>query len=272
MLFALLNGCQLNTSQNKTSVLTFAYRVASKVAICQEKVYYRSAYFTISYHMPGAEHRPGQPRLIPNFQQFEPVGTGTARLGSGERRGSDLSGNAVMPPLVMNLVRLMEQARQEVLRRGSIEFYPPFWMYNKIAEITNDYSPHWRRRVLSGALEQEGINTGNIDIRPELSDQDLDERQLFFGDIAKAYGITAYSQFTPRQKHRFREELREDIREFNIGNVILNKQQRKVLVYIATATNIPINPDQETYHYYTVLQQPDITEKERKEDRRYFTW
>jgi hypothetical protein len=33
------------------------------------------------------EARPGQPRLIPNFQQFEPVGTGTAGLGSGERRG-----------------------------------------------------------------------------------------------------------------------------------------------------------------------------------------
>ena len=35
MLFLLLDGCQLNTSQNRYNVLTFALTVASKVAICQ---------------------------------------------------------------------------------------------------------------------------------------------------------------------------------------------------------------------------------------------
>jgi hypothetical protein len=271
MLFALLNGCQLNTSQNKTSVLTFTYRVASKLAIVNEMCFNCTAYFTISYHMP-IEARPGQPRLIPNFQQFEPVGTGTARLGSGERRGNVQQGGAVMHPLARNLIGLMEQARQARERRGFTEFYPPFWMYDKISYMVIDYSPDWRRRVLSGALEREGINTSNIDVRPELSDQDLEEREQFFRGIAKAYGIAAYSQFTPRQKNVFRDELRKNIRNLNIGNVTLTEQQRVVLQHIAEATNTPINPEQETYHYYTVLQQPDITEEEMREDPRYGTW
>jgi hypothetical protein len=216
--------------------------------------------------MPGERYLPSQPA----FQQFK---AGLPGLGSGERRESVQQGGAVMHPLALELVRLMEQARQKVLRRSEYsQFHPPFWMYDKISYMVIDYSPHWRRRVLSGALEREGINTDDIDVRPELSDQDLEARQQFFSGIATAYGIAAYQQFTPMQKNQFREELRGDIREFNIGNVTLTEQQRVVLQHIAEATNTPINPEQETYHYYTVLQQPDITEEEMREDPRYGTW
>src|SRR5207245_3297819 len=138
----------------------------------------------------------------------------------------------------------------------------------------NDYSPFWRSYFKSEGgkrfARQEGLDP-YINLRSEISDEGLEERQQFFGDIATAYGIAAYRQFTPRQKHRFREILREDITNFNIGNVTLNEQQRELLTQIATANNKPIDPDQAEYHYYTVLTQPDITEKEMEEDPRYFT-
>lgn len=76
----------------------------------------------------------------------------------------------------------------------------------------------------------------------------------------------------PRQKDRFREELRDQIRVENIGNVTLNEHQRQVLTQIAQATETPVNPDQETYHFYTVLKQPEITEEEMEQDQRYSTW
>ena len=222
------------------------------------------------------EARPGQARPfgLPNFQQFGERSTpGTPGYRSGERRGSIQQGGAVMPPLARNLIGLLEQERQRVLSRSEYsQFSPQWWMFNKILEVGNDYSPHWRRRVLSGELEKEGIDVGNINVRPELSDQELDQRQRFFTDIQTAYGIAAYPQFTPKQKNRFREELREEIRDFNIGNVTLTEQQRVVLQHIAAATNTPIDPHQETYHYYTVLQQPDITKAEMRADPRYSAW
>ena len=188
-----------------------------------------------------------------------------------EGSGGDLSRNGPMSPIAANLVRLMYQAQEARQAQGYTEFYPQWWMYTTSYEIISEYSPSWRRRVLSGALETEGITTDTIDVRPELSDQDLEARQQFFRDIFTAYGIAAYSQFTPRQKDRFREILREDITEFNIGNVTLNEQQRELLTHIGIATNTPIDPDQETYHYYTVLTQPEITEEEMELDPRYDT-
>src|SRR6266496_983698 len=154
--------------------------------------------------MRGVEGRPGQEA----HQQSE---AGLPGNSSGERRGSDQSKNTLTSPLAANLVRLMEQARQAIERRGFTEFYPPFWMYDKIGEVIGDYSPHWRRRVINEkeALQKEGIDTDNINLRPELSDEELEERQQFFWDIQRAYGIAAYSQFAPRQKNVFREELQQ---------------------------------------------------------------
>src|SRR6266536_2251161 len=79
---------------------------------------------------------------------------------------------------------------------------------------------------------QQAIETDNINLRPELSDEELEERQQFFWDIQRAYGIAAYSQFAPRQKNVFREELQQDRRELNIGNVTLSEPQRQVLIQI----------------------------------------
>jgi hypothetical protein len=192
-----------------------------------------------------------------------------------ESTGSDLARNAPMPPIAANLVRLMEQAREERQRQGYTEFYPHWWMYTKSYEVVAEYSPAWRRRVQSEGFQRfaqnAGINIEDINLRSEISDEELEARQQFFRDIFTAYGIAAYQEFTPRQKDRFREILREDITEFNIGNVTLNEQQRELLTHIGIATSTPIDPDQETYHYYTVLTQPDITEEEMKQDPRYDT-
>jgi len=194
----------------------------------------------------------------------------------GETSGSDSSKNVVITPIAANLVRLMAQARQDVERRGSTEFYPQWWMYDKISQVVSFNSPHWRRRVQSEEFQRFaqrlGINTSNINLRSEISDEELEERQHFFRDIATAYGIAAYSQFTPRQKDQFREELREEITELNFGNVTLNEQQRELLRDITTATNTPFNPNYEEYHFATVLNKPDITEEEMQEDPRYDTW
>lgn len=234
--------------------------------------------------MPNIEGRPAQP-IQPVLQKFDaglPGGAGRPTQpnllqAGGERRQNTLSGGAVMSPLVANLVGLMEQAQQARERRGLFtEFYPQFWMYDKIVEVAGDYSPSWRRYVQSEegsrSLREEGINPDNINTRDEISDAGLEERQQFFSDIATAYGIAAYDQFTPRQKNRFREILRNDITVLNIGDVTLNEHQRIVLSQIATTTNTPIDPTQETYHYYTILQQPNITEKEMEQDPRYNTW
>jgi len=204
----------------------------------------------------GAEQRSGQEQFV-------------------ESTGSDLARNTPLPPIAANLVRLMEQAREERQEQGYTEFYPQWWMYTKGLELVNDYSPYWRRRVQSEGFQRlaqkEGIHVEDINLRSEISDEGLEERQQFFRDIATAYGIAAYAEFTPRQKNRFREELREDIQDLNIGNVTLNEQQRELLTQIGTATNTPIDPDQEEYHYYTVLTQPDITEEEMENDPRYNT-
>src|SRR5207248_3133907 len=140
--------------------------------------------------MRGVEGRPGQEA----YQQFK---AGLPGNTSGERRGSDQSKNTLISPLAANLIQLMEQARQARERRGFTEFYPPFWMYDKISNIVNDYSPHWRRRVISEkeTLQEEGISTDNINLRPELSDEELEVRQQFFCDIQLAHGIAAYPQF-----------------------------------------------------------------------------
>ena len=219
--------------------------------------------------MRGVEGSPGQEA----YQQFK---AGLPGNSSGERRGSDHSKNTLTSPLAANLVSLMEQARQNVLQRGSSEFYPQFWMYDKISGIVNDYSPDWRRRVQSEGFrrfaQRTGINIHDINLRSELSDNELEERQQFFRDIANAYGIAAYLQFTPMQKDQFRGELRENIRYSDIANVTLTEQQRVVLQYIASATDTPVDPDQEKYSFDTVLTQPEITEEEMLKDPRYDTW
>src|SRR5258708_28540974 len=102
----------------------------------------------------------------------------------GETSGSDQSKNTVISPLAANLVRLMEQARLARERRGFAEFYPPFWMYDKIDMISQDYSPEWRIHVQSEGFksfaQRAGINTDTINLRNELSDDELVERQQFF--------------------------------------------------------------------------------------------
>ena len=219
--------------------------------------------------MRGVEGRPGQEA----HQQFK---AGLPGNSGGERGGSDQSKKTVISPLAANLISLMEQARQNVLQRGSSEFYPQFWMYDKISSIINDYSPDWRRRVQSEGFrrfaERTGINIDDINLRSELSDNELEERQQFFRDIATAYGIAAYSQFTLMQKDQFRGELRENIRYSNIANVTLTEQQRVVLQHIASATDTPVDPYQEEYCFDTVLIQPEITEEEMLIDPRYDTW
>lgn len=167
--------------------------------------------------------------FTPNGEQF------------AESTGSDLARNTPLPPIAANLVRLMEQAREARQEQGLSEFYPQWWMYTNIVEVT---------------AEMGGRNGVVFDA-------------LF--DVSRAYGITAYSQFTPRQKDQFRENLRLDIRDLNIGSVTLNEHQREILTHIGTATNTPIDPDQAEYHYATILTQPDITEEEMEQDPRYNT-
>ena len=160
----------------------------------------------------------------------------------GETSGSRESRNTVIPPLAANIVRLMEQAQEGVRRRGFTEFYPQFWMYDKILEVSVEM----------------GIR--NAEVRNAIA------------DVSTAYGIAAYPQFTPRQKDQFRTNLRQDIQTLNIGSVALNGQQRELLQHLTTATNTPINPDQAEYDYNTVLAQPEITEEEMAKDPRYNTW
>jgi hypothetical protein len=194
----------------------------------------------------------------------------------GEPSESGQQENAVINPIAANLVRLMEQARQARERRGFTEFYPPFWMYDRIGLVVAEYSPSWRRRVQSEEFQRfaqkEGINIDDINLRSEISDEGLEERQQFFSSIQLAYGIVAYPQFTPCQKNVFREELRETIRISNTGNVNLNEPQRELLTQIAIATKTAIDPDQGMYDFDTVLKQPEITKEEMLENPRYDTW
>ncbi len=160
----------------------------------------------------------------------------------GERSGNSESRNTVIPPLSTNIVRLMEQAREGVRRRGFTEFYPQFWMYDKILEVS-----------------------------VEMGDRNAEVRNAI-ADVSTAYGIAAYPQFTPRQKDQLRKNLWQDVRTLNIGSITLNEQQRELLQHIATATNTPIDPDQTEYDYSTVLTQPEITKEEMAKDPRYNTW
>ncbi|SRR6266487_688828 len=160
----------------------------------------------------------------------------------GERSGSGEARSTVIPPLAANMVRLMEQAREGVRRRGFTEFYPQFWMYDKILEVSVE------------------MGKRNAEVRNAIA------------DVSTAYGIAAYPQFTPRQKDQLRTNLRRDIRTLHMGSVTLNKQQRELLQHVATATNTPIDPDQAAYDYHTVLTQPEITKEEMAKDPRYNTW
>jgi hypothetical protein len=160
----------------------------------------------------------------------------------GERSGSGEARNTVIPPLAANIVRLMEQAREGVRRRGFTEFYPQFWMYDKILEVS-----------------------------VEMGDRNAEVRNAI-ADVSTAYGIAAYPQFTPRQKDQLRTNLRQDIRRLHIGSVTLNEQQRELLQHIATATSTPIDPDQTEYEYTTILAQLEITAEEMERDPRYNTW
>jgi hypothetical protein len=160
----------------------------------------------------------------------------------GERSGSGESRNTVIPPLAANIVRLMEQAREGVRRRGFTEFYPQFWMYDKILEVSVE------------------MGNRNAEVRNAIA------------DVSTAYGIAAYPQFTPRQKDQLRTNLWRHIRTLHVESVTLNGQQRELLYHIATATNTPIDPDQTAYEYNTVLTQPEITQEEMEQDRRYNTW
>ena len=171
----------------------------------------------------------------------------------------------------------MEQARLARERRGFAEFYPPFWMYDKIDMISQDYSPEWRIHVQSEGFksfaQRAGINTDTINLRNELSDDELVERQQFFRVVQWVYGIAAYPQFTPAQKNEFREELRRSIERGIIPDQLTPTElQRQLLTDITTATGTPFNSDQEEYHVSTVLNQPEITEEEILEDPRYDTW
>ncbi len=220
--------------------------------------------------MRGVEGRPGQEA----HQQFK---AGLPGNSSGERKESDQSKNALISPLAANLVRLMEQARQERERRGFTDFYPPFWMYDRIDIVRQDYSPKWRIHVQSEEFkrfaQREGINTDNINSRNELSDEELVERQQFFKVTQWVYGIAAYPQFTPAQKNEFRKELRRATELCIIPDHLTPTElQRQLLTDITTATNTLFNPDQEEYHVSTVLNQPEITEEEMLEDPRYGTW
>jgi len=158
-----------------------------------------------------------------------------------EINGSDLSRNTPIPPIAANLVRLMEQAREVRQEQGYTEFYPQWWMYTK-----------------------------SLEVAVEMGDRN-DEVRHTIADISTAYGVAAYAQFTPRQKDQFRENLRLDRRELSISSVTLNEQQREILSHIGTATNTPIDPDQEEYQYATILTQPEITEEELEQDPRYNT-
>src|SRR5579872_1073594 len=112
---------------------------------------------------------------------MEPGAEQPARLPlGGERKGSDQVGSTIINPIAANIVRLMEQAQQTRERHGFSEFYPQWWMYNKILEVE--------------------VEQGHGENKPELVS--------FLSDMKTAYGITAYAQFTPRQKNRFREILR----------------------------------------------------------------
>jgi hypothetical protein len=159
-----------------------------------------------------------------------------------EQSGSGEATYAIIPPLTANIVSSLEQAREGVRRRGFTEFYPQFWMYDKILEVS--------------------VEMGNRN----------DEVRNAIVDVSTAYGLAVYPQFTPRQKDQFRENLRQDIRTLNIGSITLNDQQRVLLQHIATATDTPIDPDQTEYNYNSVLSQPEITEEEMKKDCRYNTW
>lgn len=206
--------------------------------------------------MEGGEVRPARPSL--------PLGQ--------ERSGGDLSGGAAMSPLVMNLVRLMGQERERAYNR-SRGFYPSWWMYNKIRDITMDYSPEWRGYVKSEkgrkSLQAGRIDPDSINTWDNISDEGLNERQDFFDEINWAYGIAAYPQFTPMQKNSFRDNLQRWKKNINIDSVTLTEQQRQVLSQIATATETPIDPDQQEYRFSTVLQQPDITDEEMIKDPRF---
>ncbi|HEU5376682.1 MAG TPA: hypothetical protein VFV38_14700 [Ktedonobacteraceae bacterium] len=210
--------------------------------------------------MGGEEGRPILPNVPP----------------TGERKGNSLAGGAVMSPLAANLVGFMEQARQTRERQGFREFYPQWWMYTALSEGAGGFSPNWRNRVTSEEgkkrLQKEGININSINTREEISDEGLQEREQFFRDIATAYGIAAYAQLTPRQKGQLRKELREEIAVSNADTITLNEHQRQVLSQIASATETPLNPQQETYQYSTILQQPDITAEEMEKNPGYSTW
>ena len=220
--------------------------------------------------MRGIEGRPGQ-------ETHQQCKAGLPGNSSGEQRGSDQSKNTFISPLVVNLVRYMELARQTRERRGFTDFYPPFWMYDSLDKIRQDYSPEWRMHVQSEAFsrfaQRTGVNPDNIQLRNELSDDELAERQQFFTVVQWVYGIAAYPQFTPAQKNEFREELKR-ARELGIipDQLIPTEPQRQLLTDITTATNTQFHPDQEEYHVAMVLNQPEITEEELVEDSRYDTW
>ena len=84
----------------------------------------------------------------------------------------------VINPIAASLVRLMEQARQDVEKRGSTEFYSQWWMYDKISQVVSLYSPDWRRRVQSDEFQRfaqrVGIDNVTINLRSDLSDTELD--------------------------------------------------------------------------------------------------
>ncbi len=208
----------------------------------------------------GAESRPGQISRIgrPVFQQFKdglPGNNGVLGSGTGERWGQQ---GRLLPSSIdsieIGLNELLERQRSYAAGKG-LYFNSSHYIYGQLLRRSSD---------LYAAI----VPGGNVEEAKELA-----------GKMALAVGILAYPKWRPQDQIRFRRTLHTDryiqyceaeqlqwkhdgFINWDRGEkhdhyIKLPEVGRQLLKRITNVVGIPYDPQQETFFFSTVLDQPE---------------
>lgn len=201
----------------------------------------------------GAEQRPGQVSRLgqPNFQQFKDGLPGGGGSGQQLNRGVIPSS---LDPFEARLHGLLEQQRAYSESKG--------WYF------------HPSEYLFSYLLRERGIFQGEVP-----KGVDVEEAHALGQKMALALGILAYPEWRPQDQSDFREILQTDgfiqyceeaqlqgkreafidwDREWEHDHYIkLPEAGRQLLKRITNVVGVPYDPQQDTFFFSTVLNQPE---------------
>jgi hypothetical protein len=218
----------------------------------------------------GSGRRPGERRLnlvrpltgLPNFQQFEPGGTGTPGLGGGDRRGNLFSLARPVHPFEARIHEFLEQD----------------WSSERLRIVSPSYRM-FQYLMHSYKTDLKGFDTGDL-IKPNIpesaSPEVIERMGNLVGQMAIALGILAYPQWEAKLQRKFRnnlptagytffcEEFQQQYwqkdkpidyerEEGHDHFVKLPEAGRQLLKHICNVVGIPYDTQQDTFYFHAVL-------------------